>query len=58
MPAPIPKKLSTLPRESLEAETIFAVGGDEGDEERWSEDEEDDRDEDGEERKGLTVKKD
>ncbi|TID19139.1 integral membrane protein [Venturia nashicola] len=51
LPAPTPKRLSSLPRESLDGETIFSVGGDE--EDKWSEDEGD-----GEEREGLVGKKD
>lgn len=49
LPAPTPKKLATLPRESLDGETIFAVGGED---DRWSDDSGDE-----EERKGLTGRK-
>ena len=38
LPAPIPTKPTPLPRESLDGETIFAVG----DEDRLTDDEEDD----------------
>jgi len=48
LPAPIPKKPASLPRESLDGDTIFAVG----DEDKWSDDEGD-----GEERQGLVGKK-
>jgi hypothetical protein len=41
-----------LPRESLDGETIFAVGGEDDDDERWSEDDSDN------EGKHLTGKKD
>lgn len=47
LPAPVPQKPMPLPRESLEAETIFAVG----DEDRLSDESDDDE---REERKGLT----
>jgi hypothetical protein len=47
LPAPTPKKIATLPRDSLDGETIFAVG----DEDKWSDDEAD-----GEEREGLVGK--
>ncbi|KIW03737.1 uncharacterized protein PV09_05044 [Verruconis gallopava] len=47
LPAPIPKKPASLPRESLDGDTIFAVG----DEDKWSDDEEE-----GEERRGLVGK--
>jgi hypothetical protein len=53
LPAPKPTKPATLPRESLDGETIFAVGGeDDEDDDRWSEDES------GGEGKNLTGKKD
>ncbi|KAF1345730.1 lung seven transmembrane receptor-domain-containing protein [Delphinella strobiligena] len=48
LPAPIPKKPSSLPRESLDGETIFAVGG-EDENDKWS-----DESGDEEERRGLT----
>jgi hypothetical protein len=48
LPAPIPKKPASLPRESLDGDTIFAVG----DEDKWRDDEGD-----GEERQGLVGKK-
>ena len=48
LPAPIPKKPASLPRESLDGDTIFAVG----DEDKWS-----DEEGDGEERQGLVGKK-
>ncbi|KAG9887713.1 hypothetical protein KCU94_g16563, partial [Aureobasidium melanogenum] len=38
LPAPKPTRPASLPRESLDGETIFAVGGEDDDEERWSED--------------------
>ncbi|CAD0105927.1 unnamed protein product [Aureobasidium uvarum] len=38
LPAPKPTKPAPLPRESLDGETIFAVGGEDDDDERWSED--------------------
>lgn len=38
LPAPIPTKPSSLPRESLDGETIFAVG----DEDKFTDDEDDD----------------
>jgi len=47
LPAPTPKKISHLPRDSLDGETIFAVG----DEDKWTDDEAD-----GEEREGLVGK--
>ena len=43
LPAPVPQKPVTMPRESLEGETIFAVEGDT-----------DDEDGDEDERRGLT----
>lgn len=48
LPAPVPKKPASLPRESLDGETIFAVGGE--DDDKWSEDESGDD----EEKRGLT----
>jgi hypothetical protein len=48
LPAPKPTKPTPLPRESLDGDTIFAVGEDE---DKWSEDEGD-----GEERRGLVGK--
>lgn len=48
LPAPVAQRTSSLPRESLDGETMFAVGG-EGD--KWSDDDDDDDDED---RKRLT----
>ncbi|KAF2421530.1 integral membrane protein [Tothia fuscella] len=48
LPAPKPTKPATLPRESLDGDTIFAVGEDE---DKWSDDEAD-----GEEREGLVGK--
>lgn len=48
LPAPVPQKPASLPRESLDGETIFAVG-DEGEGDKWSDDEADE-----EERRGLT----
>lgn len=46
LPAPVPQKpMSAMPRESLEGETIFALG---------EEVDSDDDDDDGNERKGLT----
>lgn len=50
LPAPTPKRVSSLPRESLDGETIFSVGGDE--EDKWSED-----GGDGEEREELVGRK-
>ena len=50
LPAPQPTKPATLPRESMEGDTIFAVG----DEDKWSDD---DGDGDGEEREGMLGKK-
>lgn len=50
MPAPTPKRVSSLPRESLDGETMFSVGDEE--EDKWSEDEDDE-----EERAGLVGKK-
>lgn len=47
LPAPIPIKPASLPRESLDGDTIFAVG----DEDKWSDDEGE-----GEERQGLVRK--
>lgn len=47
LPAPKPQKPSSLPRQSLDGETIFAVG----EEDRWSDDEGGD-----DERKKLTGK--
>jgi len=47
LPAPKPTKPASLPRESLDGETIFAVG----DEDKWSDD-----DGEGEERQGLVSK--
>jgi len=47
LPAPQPKKPASLPRESLDGETIFAVG----DEDKWSDD-----DGEGDERAGLVGK--
>ena len=47
LPAPQPKKPASLPRESLDGETIFAVG----DEDKWSDD-----DGEGDERVGLVGK--
>ena len=46
LPAPVPQKPMPLPRESLDGETIFAVG----DEDKLSDDESDD------ERRGLTER--
>jgi hypothetical protein len=48
LPAPKPTKPAPLPRESLDGDTIFAVGEDE---DKWSDDEGD-----GEEREGLVGK--
>ena len=50
LPAPVPQKPMPLPRASLERETIFAVGDEDG-----HSDESDDDDDVGE-RKGLTSK--
>lgn len=47
LPAPKPTKPASLPRESLDGDTIFAVG----DEDKWSDD-----DGEGEERQGLVSK--
>ncbi|THX12029.1 putative integral membrane protein [Aureobasidium pullulans] len=52
LPAPKPTKPAQLPRESLDGETIFAVGGEDDDDERWSEDDSDN------EGKHLTGKRD
>lgn len=49
LPAPKPQKPSSLPRQSLEGDTLFAVG----DEDRWSDDEGGN-----DERKKLTGKSD
>ncbi|KAF2138716.1 uncharacterized protein K452DRAFT_290370 [Aplosporella prunicola CBS 121167] len=58
LPAPRPQKPSNLPRESLDGDTIFAVG----DDDKWSDDELDSPSgagpQDGEERKRLTSSKD
>ena len=48
LPAPKPTRPASLPRESLDGETIFAVG----DEDKWSEDEGE-----GEEREGMLGKR-
>ncbi|CAI6300791.1 unnamed protein product [Periconia digitata] len=50
LPAPRPQKPVVPPRESLDGDTIFAVGEDD----KWSDDEDDDEDE----RKRLTSKRD
>ncbi|PVH93303.1 hypothetical protein DM02DRAFT_634669 [Periconia macrospinosa] len=50
LPAPRPQKPVVPPRESLDGDTIFAVGEDD----KWSEDEDEDEDE----RKRLTSKRD
>ncbi|KAF1815429.1 hypothetical protein P152DRAFT_185273 [Eremomyces bilateralis CBS 781.70] len=52
LPAPKPQRPATLPRESLDGETIFAVG----DEDKWSDDEDDEGH--GDESKRLTGKTD
>ncbi|KAF2636316.1 hypothetical protein P280DRAFT_473159 [Massarina eburnea CBS 473.64] len=52
LPAPRPQKPVVPPRESLDGDTIFAVGEDD----KWSSDEDDD--EDGDERKRLNSKRD
>ena len=49
LPAPVPQKPVPLPRQSPEAETIFAVGEEDRDSDM--------SDDDGEERKGLTSGK-
>jgi hypothetical protein len=49
LPAPKPTRPASVPRASLDGETIFAVGEDEG---KWSEDESD-----AEEREGLVGKR-
>jgi hypothetical protein len=51
LPAPVPTKPAGLPRESLDGETIFAVG----DEDKMSDFDDDDED-DEDERKGLAGK--
>jgi hypothetical protein len=52
LPAPVPTKPAGLPRESLDGETIFAVG----DEDKMSDFDDDDDEEDEDERKRLAGK--
>jgi len=55
LPAPTPQKPIARPRESLDGDTIFAVGEDD----KWSDDEDmEPASPDGDERRGLTRKSD
>lgn len=54
LPAPKPQKPASLPRESLDGDTIFAVG----EEDKWSDDEMDSPKGDEDETGKLTGKKD